>query len=275
LNALFSRSQLKSLTSLQQKKYRQKSGRFLVEGVRLCEALSDSDHTVLQVFYCPEALNARGENILTALHRRGIESITLTRQDADRISNTKTSQGIFALVQTRNLTLEALLAGRPGRLLVTDNVSEPGNLGTIIRSAAWFGVDGMILGTDTVEYSNPKVVRSSAGAVFALPVAADVDLPTKLPELIAAGYSLFISDVQSGRSYLDVLWPDRTVLILGNEANGVSAGVRALPAEQVYIPRFGRGESLNVAAAAAIILADLCNKKSSKNPARRNTNAPA
>jgi len=264
---LLSQTKLKSLTSLKQKKYRQQTGHFLVEGIRLCETLLDSSFETQQVVFCPDMLNsARAETVINAFRKRGVSVDELDKQATNKLSDTKTPQGIFAVARMRNITFAALIEQQPETLLVSDNISEPGNLGTIIRTAAWFGVDGLLLSSETVEYSNPKVVRSSAGAVFNVPIVTNLDLKKVLPALLTAGYDITLSDIDKGDSYLTYAWSGKTALVLGNEADGISESVRSFDLKRICIPRYGSGESLNVSAAAAILLAAKCKNSTGKIP---------
>jgi TrmH family RNA methyltransferase len=132
-------------------------------------------------------------------------------------------------------------------------VSDPGNLGTILRTCDWFGVDAVLLGKGCVSLYNEKVVRSTSGSIFHLPIYEDVDLLKTLPELKNNGFTL-VSTVMDGESLIQTLLPEKTVLVLGNEAHGVNEAVKKISDRQVSIPRFGNAESLNVGVACAVFL---------------------
>ncbi len=138
-------------------------------------------------------------------------------------------------------------------VVAVDGVQDPGNLGTIIRSADAVGAQGIVLGKGTVDLYNPKTVRSTMGSMFHLPIA-EADLTQLLPRAQAGGAQLVITDLSASRSCYDLDLTKPTWLVLGNEGSGVSPEVSALVNETVIIPMRGESESLNVAMAATVLL---------------------
>ena len=148
------------------------------------------------------------------------------------------------------------LSGPGDRLLVAlDHVGDPGNVGTIIRTADWFAAGGILLGAGCVDPFNEKVVRSTAGSIFHVPLVADIDLPTALAEAKAAGFAIVTAQMDGATPLADWRPARRTIVILGSEAHGVSADLKLRADVSVAVPRYGRAESLNVAIAAGILLA--------------------
>ena len=164
---------------------------------------------------------------------------------AERIAATETTTGVFAVVRTRPLDAAAVL-GDAGFVVVADGLADPGNLGTILRSAEAAGVDAVVLTPGSVDVLNPKVVRASAGALFHVPVVvADVD------DVRAAGLRLVGTSSHHGTAHTAADWTGRVAIVLGNEAHGLPADVPV--DEWVRIEHRGRAESLNVAMAATIL----------------------
>ncbi len=124
-----------------------------------------------------------------------------------------------------------------------------------MRACAWFGMDAVLCGTGSAELENGKTARASMGAIFQLPVAARVDLPAALGRLGELGYAVVTTELDGAVSLEGFAFPERAALVIGNEARGVSAAVSGLAAARVFVRRYGRGESLNAAAAAAVFLA--------------------
>lgn len=144
----------------------------------------------------------------------------------------------------------------PGHRLVLalDGVADPGNLGTILRTADWFGAAGVVLSPGCVDPFNEKVVRSTVGSLFHLPVVSDIHLPDALREARSAGFAVVVADVKGAIALDDWRPPARSLLVLGSESQGVSTAVAELADVAVSIPRHGQAESLNVAVAAGILL---------------------
>jgi TrmH family RNA methyltransferase len=250
------------LASLKQKKYREASGKYLVEGLRLCEEVLRSDQPIENVYFCPEkGISERFENLVNDFVRKSFEVTAIDSRSAQKISDTIEPQGIFAVVQKQVTSFDIRSDFQLSRLLALQTVNDPGNLGTLLRSAGWFGFEGVLLSPGCVEWTNPKVVRSSMGACFHLPVFEQVDLFSTLKKLKAVHFLVQVVDTRGERSYADVRWGLKNVLVFGSEATGVSMQLRELADSVVHIPRYGHGDSLNVSACAAIVMAKLCEKR--------------
>lgn len=245
---MISRSRLKYLRSLRRKKVRAEEGRLLIEGLNVV-AEAAAAGCVRELFLTDEcAASTRG----AALVRRGLPIVRLEPRDAEALTETRTPAGAFALVDDPCADLDAADPrpfGVRAFLLVADGVADPGNLGTLVRTAAALGADGVVVTAGSVDPTNPKVVRATAGALFRLPVRrGDAGL------LAAAGFALYVAD--AGGDPLE-RWrerPARFALVVGNEPRGVADPVRALAQGAIGVPLRGGIESLNVAVAAGILL---------------------
>jgi TrmH family RNA methyltransferase len=245
----------KELRALQQRKHREREGRFLAEGVRVVEDLLASP---LDVHWSAVASSIedsdRGRALVEALDRRGIPRRQLSDADFQRIASTEHSQGVLAVASIPSRELPTLLAGpEPRVVLMLDAVQDPGNFGTLVRSAEALGAAGVIALPGTVDPWNPKAVRAAVGSTFRLPVVGS-SWETAAEWLRREGFGILGADAGGGPVPAAVR---RAALVVGNEGAGLSAAVRAGMDGLVGIPLRGRAESLNVAAAAAILLYEL------------------
>jgi TrmH family RNA methyltransferase len=253
-----SKNDIKYLRSLSQKKIREEEKKFILEGwLPLGEALgSDVAVEYVAVDKTSEGDPSR-DKILSAAKKKSIRIHEITRKELDQVSNTVHSQGVLALIHKKEDRLSDLIEQKAPLLVALDGVADPGNLGSIVRSCDWFGVDGILMGTGCVELYNEKVVRSTAGSLFHLPIVEDLDLVSTLKQTSTAGYSVVSYSGDGTVSYLSGRLRLPAVLIFGSEAHGISEDVRKLSHTVLNIPHHGRAESLNVGVACGIVLAHL------------------
>lgn len=253
---MLSRREQSLLRSLRQRKARQAEGLFLVEGVRAVEDLLASPLPVrLAAASSSLGDTPRGQALLHLLAARGV----VLRETDDRtlaaLADTETPQGIVAAAPTPSAGLDALrMEEEPAVLLVLDAVQDPGNFGTLARTAEALGAVGLVALPGTVDPWNPKSVRAAMGSTFRLPVV-EAEWDALAPFLRARGAETLAAVV--GGAPLGANRPRRAALVLGNEGAGVGDETRAHAGRAVGIPLRGRAESLNVAAAGAILLHDL------------------
>ena len=235
-----SKNQLKLLTSLSQKKYRIKHKLFIAEGVKVVEEILNSNFKV-HLLFCTD-------DFMCAVETDKIVSVS--EKELKKISKLKTPNKVFAIFQFPEVTS----LKENGLILALDAINDPGNLGTIIRLCDWFGVTQLVCSLDTVDAFNQKVVQASMGSLTRVSIVyADLHpyiKETKLP--------VFIADMEGSNVYTSSM-PKEAVLIMGNEANGISDSIRNLVTHKISIPRFGElqeTESLNVATATAILLSE-------------------
>lgn len=234
-----SKNQLKIIKQLSSKKYRLKYGLFMVEGVKVVAEFLASNFKLKHLFYTEE--NAYPEII---------EKTFITEAELSKISNLKSPNRVVALFE---IPTPSLLKNK-GLVVALDAVNDPGNLGTIIRLCDWFGIDQLICSETTVDCFNPKVVQASMGSLTRLSIVY-TDL---LKFLKKAELPQFIADME-GKSVYKTKLPQEAILVMGNEANGVSKEVKNVVKNKISIPQFGKvqeTESLNVATATAILLSE-------------------
>jgi TrmH family RNA methyltransferase len=253
------KEQLRKYARLHEKKQREREGLFLAEGLRtvreLCQNLPD-DEMLVALLVC-EGL---AEDLRFTEKFRG-KVFLITEKESSRLAQTATPQGVYGVFrQQRKVELFGEAEDRKKRpcfLVALDDLQDPGNVGTILRTAAWFGADGVICSAGTVDRYNAKAVRSSAGSIFAIRHYGVEVLADELQRLKALGYAIVSSSLE-GRDFRDFSpMPEKLVLVIGNEANGVSEAVQALSDRLVRIPHGGktvRVESLNASVSAAILI---------------------
>ena len=249
-----SRQAVKDLRALRLKKHRLAGGRYLVEGARLVAEALRSPVEVEQVLCTAGfAQSAAGAAFEADVRSRGLETIALTNTQAEQLGETRHPQGIFAVIRLpREIGPPEQLCRPP--ILILDDIADPGNLGTLLRTADWFAVPTVWVSQQSADLYNPKVVRGGMGAHFHIPNLWQGELAAVAQHIPAAGIVL-LGAVMDGRP-LDELPPPGAgwALVVGSEARGLSPFWRERLDEAVTIPGAGRAESLNAAVAAGIIL---------------------
>ena len=236
---MFSKSQIKLITSLAQKKYRNKHKLFLAEGIKVISELLDSKFPLHSLYTTENVFDAESG-----------KTFAIGEADLKKISQLKTPQkalALFEIPQTENLDAAGLV-------VALDGIRDPGNLGTIIRLCDWFGVEQIICSLDTVDCYNPKVVQATMGSISRVKIEYK-DLPLFLSKQALPVFGAFM---EGSNIYQEEL-PSEGILVLGNEANGISEDIEKLVQRKISIPRFGKTqatESLNVATATAILLSE-------------------
>jgi TrmH family RNA methyltransferase len=219
-----------------------------------------SDFEVLEAVYTPQtAEEPAAQPVLARLREKCHRVEQVTRKEMGMIADTVSPPGILAVLHQRRHTASGLIDRRnPARVIVAlDGVADPGNVGSIVRTCDWFGADGVLLGRNSVDLYNPKVVRATMGGMFHLPIVDDVDLLPVISHARSLGYAVYITDAAGETHYDRVTFGGRSVIVFGNEARGVSDQIRAMADMRIAIRKYGAGESLNVAVACGIVLARL------------------
>jgi TrmH family RNA methyltransferase len=234
-----SKNQLKLITSLQQKKYRLKNNLFIAEGTKVVNEFLNSIFELDQLF-CVDNSNY--------LH---VENVTkISEAELKKISTYKSPNnvvGLFKIPAVESIKNEGLI-------LALDDINDPGNLGTIIRLCDWFGIDQLICSANTVDCYNSKVVQATMGSLARVSILY-VDLEKYLNKINLPTYATLLE----GENVYKTSLPSNAILVMGNEANGISSEILKCLTKSISIPRFGKNqqtESLNVATATAILLSE-------------------
>ncbi len=255
---MLSKSKIKKIIALKQKKIRNQQGQFLIEGIRLCEESLISDFRVIEFFYQKETIQPEHLKKLLELAEKQKAAIhEIDAADTKQLADTVHSQGIFCIVQMSEDSAEEFLQKNPGYLLLIDAGQDPGNVGTLIRTADWFGFDGVILGAGSVDKYNSKVIRSTMGSFFHLPIISNVDLTDLLQTLKQKNFQIISADVRGDTFFHQHNYASPLALVLGNENRGISEEVSHLVDFRIRIPSFGKAESLNLAQAGAVIMSQI------------------
>ena len=249
---MLTKNQLKALRALKQKRGRTSQGKFLIEGVHLCREALLAKISLELLLYTGEAFQSEQvKKVVVDAQKLGVHNLRVSPSVMKSLSDTVTPQGLLAVVHRWPATSSPALGNV---LLLLDRVRDPGNVGTIIRTADAAGADGVILCRETADPFSPKVLRSTQGSIFHLPLHLDADPLSVVGKLKSRGLRIFIAEPGARKLYTQIKYPRRFLLIVGNETKGVEEGVRFLADELIQVPIRGRAESLNVSMATGIIL---------------------
>ena len=249
---MLSKTEISRFSKLKLKKYRDSEKLFIAEGKRLvCEGINSN-------YICKKVIITKefAEKETRFMTQVRIKSELLERinvKDFAKLTSTKNPQGIlavFSLPEHEELIEETKI------LVGLENISDPGNLGTILRSCAWFGINHILLSRECADVYNPKVLRASMGAVFKVKITENTDLVNSIKNLKGKGYKALYADMK-GLDYRKIDFDHKSIIIFSNEAFGPSPDMKKICDDAVTIPKRGEVESLNVAAAAAVILSQI------------------
>jgi len=252
---MLSKNDIQFIRSLVIKKYRQKYHKYLAEGEKIgLEILKSVPHEI-ETLYCTETFY---DSIKSKLAKTNVEAIILKEQELGRISLLKTPNKVL-LVMKMPMHDNQSISEEIKKVIYLDDVRDPGNMGTIIRSAEWFGIDLLLLSPNCVDPYNPKVVQSTMGSLFRInhmTMALDEFLT-----LSKIDFSIYNASM-SGQSMYETNFKEPLVLIMGNESIGIQESLQTINHIPVHIPRSGTmTESLNVAVAASVLMAEMAKKK--------------
>lgn len=232
---------IKEISKLKNKKYRDLTNTYLVEG----------DHLVEEAYK---------NNLLTkiilledTICNYDIEKIYVTKEVMKKLTELDTPNKIIGIVK-KNTPLPI-----GNKILILDNIQDPGNLGTIIRSSVAFDIDTIVLSPNTVDIYNPKVIRSTQGIIFYTNIIT-LELKEFINEIKTKNYTIFGTNVRNGKNIKEITLPEKFALVLGNEGQGVSKEIESLCDDNIYIKMSSKCESLNVSVATSILLYEVYNK---------------
>lgn len=234
---------VKDWKKLLSKKGRDKSGLYIVEGFHLVEEALKEPNIVSEIILT---------NQVEIPEKWNLEHVSLTKVTSEImkvICETETPQGIAAICKQQTGTI----SNKHRKLLLVDAVQDPGNLGTMIRTADAAGIDAVVLGIGTVDLYNAKTIRATQGSLFHVPIIKD-DLTAIIPKLKENGIPIYGTSLKDGVVYKNEAPSEAFALLVGNEGNGVSQELLTLTDQNLYIPIYGKAESLNVAIASAILI---------------------
>lgn len=250
-----SNGQIREILKLQkQVRFRRKQQTFVVEGIKMLQEAAH--YSKLQKIYISEGKYEEVSSKLSALfsqHEYELVADPVLKQ----ISETVTPQGVLGLVTIPSYELRDILHHEKHRFLLLDDLRDPGNLGTIMRTAEGAGMSGVILSQESVDLFNPKVVRSTMGAIFRVPYCYVESLPETARQIRNMGYEVYGTAMEGSVVYDEPDYTDGAAVVIGNEANGISDAVFQEISKRIRIPMDGQLESLNAAVSAAIIMYEM------------------
>lgn len=242
-------SYVKTVASLSTAKGRKKSGMFIVEGLKSIMELGE-EWTIDGILYTEDVEKATD---LTPYKTRAKKDLLVDEKVMKHLSDTMTPQGIMAVVENKTWQLGSLLTKEHPFLILLEEVQDPGNLGTIIRTADAAGADGVILSKGCADLYNPKVIRSTMGSLFHLPVVVKQDLADIIPTLQGEGVKVYAAHLEGATYPYSLDFKEGTALLIGNEGSGLTKEIADLAHAYVKLPMEGRAESLNASVAASIL----------------------
>ena len=243
---MISQNRIKQIQSLKTKKGRTKEGLFLVEGVRCISSYLEHSDDLIELFIA-ESFTSINKNIINLCKKKNIPHTIISDKVMKSISDTKNPPGVLGISELKPPT-EMNLDSK--RWLYLYKISDPGNLGTILRSAAWFNIKNIALSKDSTDPYNPKTIRSATGAHMHLNIYQEVDFKTYLGH----DYYLLGTDQNSNYALENSDFNKKIVLFLGNESEGINASIKKKMDKLISIKKLGYGESLNVSIAGSIIM---------------------
>lgn len=232
---------IKEISKLKNKKYRDLTNTYLVEGDHLVEE-AYKNNLLIKIILLEDAIC-----------NYDIEKIYVTKEVMKKLTELDTPNKIIGIVK-KNTPLPI-----GNKILILDNIQDPGNLGTIIRSSVAFDIDTIVLSPNTVDIYNPKVIRSTQGMIFYTNIIT-LELKEFINEIKTKNYTIFGTNVRNGKNIKEITLPEKFALVLGNEGQGVSKEIESLCDDNIYIKMSSKCESLNVSVATSILLYEVYNK---------------
>lgn len=243
---------IKNIKKLKEKKYRLDS--YIVEGIKMVKEAINENQEI--------ALIAIREDFKIDFDTKKIKIVTISNKIFNDISDVKTPQGILAVIKkNQNNQIET----NQEYILALDSLQDPGNMGTIIRTADSANINQIIINKTTVDPYSPKVIRSTMGAIYRTNIIEVEDLKTTLKEMKSKGFQIITTDLKATQSIYDINYNNKTVVVIGNEANGVSQEILQTADKKVIIPMLGKTESLNASIAASIMIYEYVRQKIQKS----------
>jgi len=253
--------QVKYVVSLQRRKAREEAEAFVVEGWRFVEEAVNRNAPIEKVFVCQEREPLEWQSLQKRLQERSIPFEEVDERVLRKMSATEEPQGVLAVVRQTNYSWTDLQIDRQSVLLILDGIQDPGNLGTILRTALASGVRYVCLTPGTVDLYNPKVLRSTMGALFSLVLLSNKQPKDILDFCRERRLSVFMGDIQGSSLYHTILPDGPLALVVGNEGKGPSPVFRNADVQRVTIPMAQDVESLNVAMATGILLYEIVRQR--------------
>lgn len=249
---------IKNIRKLKEKKYRDIENSYVIEGIKLIKEAIAENANIRQIIMCEDYTDNVELDKDTLFEIAKYNLIYVTRNIINLITDVKTPQGIIAVIEKNN-NIEQIDYSQD-IIVALDGVQDPGNLGTILRTADSANLKQIILSKNCADPYNPKVVRSTMGGIFRINIIEVEDLENSLKQMKKNNFKVMVTSLDTEKSVYDVDY-SKKVIVIGNEANGVSKEVQDMADEKVIIPMLGKTESLNASVAAGIMIYEYVRRK--------------
>ena len=252
---------VKHIKKLKDKKYRDQSNEYVIEGIKLVEEAINENAKIKQIVICEECIKTQEISKKLMYEIASFDCIYVTENVFNSITEVKNPQGILAVIERKNSENE--INYNEDIIVALDGIQDPGNLGTILRTVDSIGLKQILVSKKTADVYNPKVVRSTMGAIFRVKVIECDNLEKTLKEIKKYKYEIVVTSLQTNESIYDIKY-NKKIIVIGNEANGVSKEIQEMADKKVKIPMLGKTESLNASVATGIVLYEYVRQKINK-----------
>lgn len=252
---------IKHIKKLKDKKERDLSNEYIIEGIKLIQEAIQENAKIKQIIICDDCEKTESipKDLMYEIAKQ--ECIYVTNKVFDSITEVINPQGILAIIEKQSKEIQ--IDDKQDIILALDDIQDPGNLGTILRTADSIGLTQILVSKGTADCYNPKVVRSTMGAIFRVKIIECEDLVKTLKEIKKHKFEIVVSSLQTDNSIYDINY-HKKVIVIGNEANGVKREIQDLADKKIKIPMLGKTESLNASVATGIILYEYVRQKLAK-----------
>lgn len=250
---------IKNIKKLKEKKYRDLNNEYIIEGIKIIQEAIQENAKIKRIIICDDC--EKNSNISQEMMYEiaKYECIYVTNKIFTSLTDVKNPQGIMAIVEKNNVKEEEIDYNQD-IIVALDDLQDPGNLGTILRTVDSIGINQILVSKGTADSYNPKVVRSTMGAIFRVKIIECEDLEKTLKEIKKHKFEILVTSLQTENSIYDIKY-NKKVIVIGNEANGVEEKIQNMADVKVKIPMLGRTESLNASVATGIILYEYVRQK--------------
>lgn len=249
---------IKNIRKLKDKKYRDLANQYIVEGIKLIEEALEEGAKIDKIVVCEECVKdaTLEQNLLYEIAK--YDCIYVNEKIFATLTDVTTPQGILAVINKENS--EDSIDYNQEMIVILDGIQDPGNLGTILRTVDSVGLNQIIVSANTADAYNPKVVRSTMGAIFRVKVIESTDLVQTIKNIKKHRFKILATSLQTEKSIFDIEY-NKKAIVIGNEANGVTDEILAVSDIQAKIPMLGKTESLNASVATGVILYEYVRQK--------------
>lgn len=250
---------IKNIKKLKEKKYRDLNNEYIIEGIKIIQEAIQENAKIKRIIICDDC--EKNSNISQEMMYEiaKYECIYVTNKIFTSLTDVKNPQGIMAIVE-KNSSKEEEIDYNQDVIVALDDIQDPGNLGTILRTVDSIGINQILVSKGTADSYNPKVVRSTMGAIFRVKIIECEDLEKTLKEIKKHKFEILVTSLQTENSIYDIKY-NKKVIVIGNEANGVEEKIQNMADVKVKIPMLGKTESLNASVATGIMLYEYVRQK--------------